>query len=150
MPKFLISKSFCFEMAHRIVGASGTGPLHGHSYRADIIIETNALDKNGMVMDFGVLENAVRKQFEILDGHCLVTEDDALPQEAFGCDIIRVPYNPTAENLARDLGARIGRILYEAVPSLAKIAVRIHCSGSEWAEFQATICELEDIFNDSI
>jgi 6-pyruvoyltetrahydropterin/6-carboxytetrahydropterin synthase len=53
-----ICKQFCFEAAHHLphlpAGHKCARP-HGHSYRVEVILVTDALDANGFVADFADL-----------------------------------------------------------------------------------------------
>ncbi len=49
-----------FEAAHRLIGHSGKCKnLHGHSYRAVIVVEAIGLDNLGMVVDFGDIKSTI-------------------------------------------------------------------------------------------
>jgi 6-pyruvoyltetrahydropterin/6-carboxytetrahydropterin synthase len=59
---FELSKQFRFEAAHtleRAIDAEGSRRIHGHSYRAEVVIRGKADPKTGMVVDFGVFERAL-------------------------------------------------------------------------------------------
>jgi 6-pyruvoyltetrahydropterin/6-carboxytetrahydropterin synthase len=59
---FELSKQFRFEAAHtleRVVDAEGSRRIHGHSYRAEVVIRGNADPKTGMVVDLGLFERAL-------------------------------------------------------------------------------------------
>ena len=85
-----------FEAAHFLPNYLGPcGSIHGHTWRAEVICETNKLNKAGMVVDFSVIKNIIRK-FD----HRIV--NDILP-------------NPTAENIAR--------YIYERVPYCKEVKV---------------------------
>lgn len=59
---FELSKQFRFEAAHtlaRVVDAEGSRRIHGHSYRAEVVVRGMADAKTGMVVDLGVFERAL-------------------------------------------------------------------------------------------
>jgi 6-pyruvoyltetrahydropterin/6-carboxytetrahydropterin synthase len=67
---FEISKQFRFESAHNLVRDAGKTPtgkadleasrrIHGHSYRAEVVVRGEVDPATGMVVDFAVLERAV-------------------------------------------------------------------------------------------
>jgi 6-pyruvoyltetrahydropterin/6-carboxytetrahydropterin synthase len=59
---FELSKQFRFESAHTLhrgVDAEPSGRIHGHSYRAEVVVRGDADPKTGMVVDFGLLERAL-------------------------------------------------------------------------------------------
>jgi 6-pyruvoyltetrahydropterin/6-carboxytetrahydropterin synthase len=75
---FELSKQFRFEAAHtleRVVDAEGSRRIHGHSYRAEVVIRGEADPKTGMVVDLGLFERALEVARLGLDHHFL---DDVL------------------------------------------------------------------------
>jgi 6-pyruvoyltetrahydropterin/6-carboxytetrahydropterin synthase len=59
---FELSKQFRFEAAHtleRAIDAEGSRRIHGHSYRAEVVIRGKADPKTGMVVDLGLFERAL-------------------------------------------------------------------------------------------
>lgn len=105
-----VAKSFTFDAGHRLSKYEGKCKrLHGHTYKVRVFVE-GEVDIIGMVVDFGILkdifERAVEKKF---DHRMLFKKGDplnqkiakALPKDDFS--ISWVDYNPTAENIARDI-----------------------------------------------
>ena len=75
---FEISKQFRFESAHTLRRKSGNEAIedasrriHGHSYRAEVVVRGDADPNTGMVVDFGVLEHMVEQARLGLDHHLL-------------------------------------------------------------------------------
>jgi 6-pyruvoyltetrahydropterin/6-carboxytetrahydropterin synthase len=75
---FEISKQFRFESAHTLRRKSGNEAdqdasrrIHGHSYRAEVVVRGDADPNTGMVVDFGVLEHTVEQARLGLDHHFL-------------------------------------------------------------------------------
>jgi len=59
---FELSKQFRFEAAHtleRTIDAEGSRRIHGHSYRAEVVIRGKADPETGMVVDLGLFERAL-------------------------------------------------------------------------------------------
>lgn len=79
-----------FSAAHQIRGYKGDcAGLHGHNYRVEIRVETEALDDLGMGIDFISLKRLTESVVRELDHRNL----NELPQWA--------EENPTAESIAR-------------------------------------------------
>jgi 6-pyruvoyltetrahydropterin/6-carboxytetrahydropterin synthase len=87
---FEISKQFRFESAHSLVrdadkmAAGQADPeasrrIHGHSYRAEVVVRGKADPATGMVVDFAVLERAVEAARLGLDHHFLNDVPDLGP-----------------------------------------------------------------------
>jgi 6-pyruvoyltetrahydropterin/6-carboxytetrahydropterin synthase len=91
-----ISKSVNFEAAHSLtdtsLGAAGE-EIHGHSFRAEVAIRGVPDGRTGMVMDFGVVEQALDEVRRALD-HRFLNKVEGLGL-------------PTLENLARFVWDRV-------------------------------------------
>src|SRR5262245_14472149 len=71
---FELSKQFRFEAAHtldRAVYAEGSRRIHGHSYRAEVVIRGKADPNTGMVVDLGLFQQALEIARLGLDHHFL-------------------------------------------------------------------------------
>lgn len=71
---FELSKQFRFEAAHtleREIEAAGSRRVHGHSYRAEVVIRGKADPHTGMVVDLGVFALALEEARCGLDHHFL-------------------------------------------------------------------------------
>jgi 6-pyruvoyltetrahydropterin/6-carboxytetrahydropterin synthase len=103
---YKISKQFRFEMAHRLSKHRGNCQyIHGHSYLAEIGVKSEVLNDNGMVIDFGTLKSYVKVYLDQLDHILMLNEADKEMVDKLGSmyRVITVPYEPTAENMARDI-----------------------------------------------
>jgi len=108
---------------HRVVGHENKCKyLHGHNYRVHFVCEAEQLDDIGRVIDFSVikeklcmwLENNWDHRFLIWKedelffdlGHTFKSNVDNI--EIFIASLVKVPFNPTAENMAQYLVEVIG------------------------------------------
>lgn len=97
-----VTKQYRTETAHRLLDYDGRcAYIHGHSYLWEVTVESNQLDKQGMVVDFKELKQAMDHTLDPLD-HALVLhhQDPLLAQLSGQGRVIRWPKNPTAENYA--------------------------------------------------
>jgi 6-pyruvoyltetrahydropterin/6-carboxytetrahydropterin synthase len=114
---------------HRVVGHENKCRLlHGHNYRIHFHIDGEKLDEVGRVIDFGVIKSILCEWLEEnLDHKTLIwTEDPMLPalKEISAESIHEVPFNPTAENIAKYLVDVIGpRELAETETRLVKVII---------------------------
>lgn len=110
-----VTKIFTFDSAHRLSDYNGKCfNLHGHTYKLEVTLEGNALDKLGMVIDFGVLKDKVNGVIDgFFDHKTILKRSDPLNLKLVsGCEELAgsfymTDYNPTAENMAKDIYNRL-------------------------------------------
>jgi len=61
---YVIEKIIKFESAHRLPGHPKCGNLHGHSYKVEVVVESEQLNEQGFVIDFGVLSKIVKGSYD--------------------------------------------------------------------------------------
>ena len=114
---------------HRVVGHENKcRHLHGHNYRIHFVCEAGELDTVGRVIDFGVIKEKLCMWVENnWDHKFLYWTDDPVFEllrsganyynsagvwneecELFEGALVELPFNPTAENMARHLVEVIG------------------------------------------
>jgi 6-pyruvoyltetrahydropterin/6-carboxytetrahydropterin synthase len=102
----VVRKHIVTETAHRLVDYTGKcARIHGHSYRWEVEI-TAPVKKNGISMDFSHLKELLVRQIHVPYDHKLIlSKDDPLVDVLWqvnqGEHLTTVPFNPTAENLAK-------------------------------------------------
>lgn len=105
-----ITKTFTFDSGHRLSNYIGKcRSLHGHTYKLEITIG-GKINKLGMVMDFGDIKKLFKRSIDSRFDHKTLLFDkdpvnkrlaDAIPD---GEDwIVWVDYNPTAENIVKEI-----------------------------------------------
>ena len=75
----IIRKLFKFENAHIVRNCMSDRckySIHGHSYKVEVIIESNFLDNGHMVMDFGLLKGDIKRIIDNFDHAVLVNKKD--------------------------------------------------------------------------
>lgn len=111
-----------FEAAHllpHVPAGHKCGRLHGHSYRVEVHVAGPVDPGSGMVVDFADIKAACAPVRDRLD-HYYLNEIDGLD-------------NPTSENLARWIWARLSCASPALAGMLSKIVVRETCtSGVEY------------------
>ena len=106
-----------FCAGHRLLGHEGKcANLHGHNYTVQFHISGQEVDHLGRVVDFQVINSLFKGWIDDNWDHgFLVWSEDhnaiAALEQVQPNRIYRLPYNPTAENMARYL-------MFEIAPSL--------------------------------
>lgn len=97
---------------HRVVGHEGKcRHLHGHNYRIHFVCEAEQLDAVGRVIDFAVVKHRLCMWLEdYWDHKMLIWENDPMLAALRSLDpeVVSVPFNPTAENIAEHLVEVVG------------------------------------------
>ncbi|HEV2347898.1 MAG TPA: 6-carboxytetrahydropterin synthase [Actinocrinis sp.] len=124
---YRIAKTFTFEAAHRLSGLPEEhkcARTHGHSYRVEIVLESEQLTETGFVDDFAELKPLGDYIAASLDHSDLNSALDG---------------NPTSELLARHLADWFERHL---APDLngQLASVRVSETASSWAEYLPASC----------
>lgn len=122
MTKIIAERYHDISCGHRVVGHEHKCKyLHGHNYRFTFTIEGEALDSLGRVIDFGVMKSTLCEWLENhYDHKFLMWADDPyldtmmqLSEES----MVVVPFNPTAENIAKHFLEEVAPQLLEGTGS---------------------------------
>jgi len=102
---YSVTKEIHFCYGHRLLGHEGKcRHLHGHNARAIIRLESESLDRLGLVMDFKEIGDYVKSWIDAEIDHnmLLYKEDPLLPLlRGAGERVYEMDANPSAENIAR-------------------------------------------------
>jgi 6-pyruvoyltetrahydropterin/6-carboxytetrahydropterin synthase len=134
-----IMRRIKFCAGHRLFGHGGKCEhFHGHNYVADFFVTGDQVDSVGRVLDFAVLKTRVKGWLdENWDHSFLVFEKDLNARAALEMvqpkRIFVLPYNPTAENMARYLLEEMCPIVLEGTGARA-VRVRLWETDESYAE----------------
>lgn len=116
----IIRKLFKFENAHIVRGCSTERckySIHGHSYKAEILLSSDTLDNGQMVMDFGLLKGAVRDVVDSFDHAIAIWDRDDADYIEFAKKYshrwVLLPVSPSAEQFSRLFFVAIDALLRE-------------------------------------
>jgi 6-pyruvoyltetrahydropterin/6-carboxytetrahydropterin synthase len=102
---YQVTREITFCYGHRLLNYDGKcRNLHGHNGKAVITIESESLDKLGMVMDFGDIKKTISTWIDTtLDHRMLLHKDDPLVPILVQMNepICVMETNPTAETIAK-------------------------------------------------
>lgn len=115
-----------FEAAHRLYGVDTYSELcctalHGHSYGVDVVIGRDQLNDAGMVIDFKLLKEVIRRDIEDRYDHsCILRDCDPIAEVVYAnCkNVYLVESNPTAEWMAKLFFETLSESLNDVDPEL--------------------------------
>lgn len=104
----IIRKLFKFENAHIVRGCSSVkcrSSIHGHSYKVEVLFESNYLDNGQMVYDFGLMKQNIKDLVESFDHAITLWSGD---NKEYLADMkkhsqrwVELPVSPSAEQFSR-------------------------------------------------
>jgi len=114
----LIRKLFKFENAHIVRDCSTqrcSENIHGHSYKIEVLLESNYLDDGQMVYDFGLTKLYIKELIDSFD-HAITlwSKDDSKYVEAmktYSNRWVELPVSPSAEQFSRVIYLMVERVL---------------------------------------
>jgi 6-pyruvoyltetrahydropterin/6-carboxytetrahydropterin synthase len=114
----IIRKLFKFENAHIVRNCSTqrcSENIHGHSYRVEVLLESNYLDDGQMVYDFGLMKLTIKELIEAFDHSIALWSGD---DEEYLSDMkkhssrwVELPVSPSAEQFSRVIFLLVERVL---------------------------------------
>jgi len=114
----IIRKLFKFENAHIVRGCSTLkcrSSLHGHSYRVELLFESNFLDNGQMVYDFGLMKQNMKALVESFDHSVALWSGDSKEyvedMKKHSLRWVELPVSPSAEQFSRVLFVLIDKLL---------------------------------------
>ena len=114
----LIRKLFKFENAHIVRDCTTrrcSENIHGHSYKIEVLLESNYLDNGQMVYDFGLTKRSIKEMIDSFD-HAITlwSKDDiayVTAMKTYSNRWIELPVSPSAEQFSRVIYLIVERIL---------------------------------------
>ncbi len=114
----IIRKLFKFENAHIVRGCTTqrcSQNIHGHSYKVEVLLESNYLDHGQMVYDFGLMKETIKELIESFD-HAITLwsgDDDGYLEDMkkHSTRWVELPVSPSAEQFSRVIYLMVERIL---------------------------------------
>ena len=114
----IIRKQFKFENAHIVRGCSTErcrASLHGHSYKVDILFESNFLDNGQMVYDFGLMKQNMKDLIDAFDHSITLWDADDVnyitDMKKYSDRWVQLPVSPSAEQFSRVVFVMVNELL---------------------------------------
>ncbi len=99
-----------FAAAHQLRGFQGACEhLHGHNWRIEVYVRGDALNQEGMLVDFRAVKEAAKRILDKLD-HTFLNDLDAFKT-----------MNPSSENIARHIFEALCRELDDERVKVSKV-----------------------------
>ena len=129
----LIRKLFKFENAHIVRDCSTqrcSENIHGHSYKVEVLLESNYLDNGQMVYDFGLTKRYIKELIDAFDHSItLWSHDDTAYIDAMKKHSnrwVELPVSPSAEQFSRVIYLMVERVLECTDIQNGEKEVRLH------------------------
>ncbi len=114
----IIRKLFKFENAHIVRGCSSVkcrSSLHGHSYKVEVLFQSDFLDNGQMVYDFGLMKQNMKDLIESFDHAITFYNKDSKEyisdMKKYSKRWIGLPVSPSAEQFSRIIFVMIDALL---------------------------------------
>ena len=150
----IIRKLFKFENAHIVRGCSSTrcrSSIHGHSYKVELLFESNYLDNGHMVYDFGLMKQNMKALVDSFD-HAITlwNEDDGeyvKDMKKHSDRWITLPVSPSAEQFSRVIFVIVDALLKQTTSvnnekEVSLQSIIVHETETGYAQ-----CFLEDAYS---
>ena len=134
---YQIRIEFTFDSGHRLLDYNGKCAYpHGHTYRAEVFIESQSLNDLGLVYDFTDLKDKIKTWVDENWDHAFLvnSQDSELIAGLGGASLVRL-YEFQDENPSCEV---MSRVLYEKAVELCNLVpakVRLWESVNQYAEF---------------
>ena len=114
----IIRKLFKFENAHIVRGCSTVkcrSSLHGHSYKVELLFESNFLDNGQMIYDFGLMKQNMKALVESFDHGVTIWSGDDWEyidsMKKHSDRWVELPVSPSCEQFSRVIFVMLDRLL---------------------------------------
>ena len=129
----IIRKLFKFENAHIVRGCSTVkcrSSIHGHSYKVELLFESNFLDNGQMVYDFGLMKQSMKALVDSFDhAVALWSGDDKefiSDMKKYSSRWVELPVSPSAEQFSRVIFVMIDKLLKQTSTINGEKSVTLH------------------------
>lgn len=129
----IIRKLFKFENAHIVRGCTTqrcSQNIHGHSYKVEVLLESDYLDSGQMVYDFGLVKHNIKELIDSFDHAITLWSEDSKSyiedMKKHSCRWIELPVSPSAEQFARVFFVMIEQVLARTIMSNGEQGVKLN------------------------
>ena len=150
----IIRKLFKFENAHIVRGCSTIkcrSSVHGHSYKVELLFESNFLDNGQMVYDFGLMKQNMKDLVESFDHAIALWSGDDVEylkdMKKHSARWVELPFSPSAEQFSRVIFVMIDRLLGLTSKVNGEKEVKLHSVIVHETDTGYAQCFVEDAYS---
>ena len=153
----IIRKLFKFENAHIVRNCSTrrcSENIHGHSYKVEVLLESNYLDNGHMVYDFGLTKLYIKEFIDSFDHAITLWSKD---NKEYINDMkkhsnrwIELPVSPSAEQFSRIFFVAIDKILNLTKMQNCEKEVKLNSIIVHETDTGYAQCFREDAYNENM
>ena len=129
----IIRKLFKFENAHIVRDCSSKRckySIHGHSYKIEVLLESNYLDNGQMVYDFGLTKLYIKELIDSFDHAITLWSGDnkeyIKDMQKHSQRWILLPVSPSAEQFSRVIFLMVEKILELTIKNNGEKEVKVN------------------------
>ena len=137
----IIRKLFKFENAHIVRGCSSLkcrSSVHGHSYKVEVLFESDYLDNGQMVYDFGLMKQNMKDIVDAFDHAITLWDGDDKTyiedMKKHSARWVQLPVSPSAEQFSR--------VIFVVIDALLELTCKIN--GEEGVKLHSIIVHETD------
>ena len=153
----IIRKLFKFENAHivrRCTSNRCKNSIHGHSYKIEVLFESNYLDNGQMVYDFGLMKGVIKDIIDSFDHATTFWKKDDIEYinaiKRFSQRWVALPVNPSAEQYSRVIFLFVEKILNQTRMKNGEEGVNVHSVIVHETDTGYAQCFRKDAYNDNM
>ncbi len=150
----LIRKLFKFENAHVVRHCSTDRcqySIHGHSYKVEVMLQSNFLDNGQMVLDFSLTKGSIKEIIDSFDHSVAIWSGDApdyiADMKKHSLRWVEMPVSPSAEQFSRVIFFMVERMLNKMHFSNGEKAISVYSVIVHETDTGYAQCFKEDVEN---
>ncbi|WP_169754729.1 6-pyruvoyl trahydropterin synthase family protein [Campylobacter curvus] len=150
----IIRKLFTFENAHIVRFCSSKRcrtSIHGHSYKAEVLLSSNFLDNASMVYDFGLMKQNIKCIIDSFDHATTIFSGDEAEYKSdlkrHSARWVEIPLNPSAEQFCRIFFVIIDRLLSTTIMQNGEREVKLESIIVHETDTGYAQCFRDDAYN---
>ncbi len=153
----IIRKLFKFENAHIVRKCTSNrckNSIHGHSYKVEVLFESNFLDNAQMVYDFGLMKGKIKDIIDSFDHATTFWKEDDMEYinaiKKFSQRWIALPVNPSAEQYSRVIFLMVEKILQQTKMKNGEEGIKVYSIIVHETDTGYAQCFRKDAYNENM